>query len=94
PLRIDFLSAYTTIDVASIVVTAGESALFAGTDRETLSTIRVGGDAELLLHPEWLRVRITGIDPQLYLPPLPAPKACAPLLVTLKLRVSSAASGD
>ena len=49
----------------------------------------VRGDAERLPHEKFLRVKITGMDPQLHLPSL-APEAPGQRLkLELKLRVSA-----
>ena len=68
PLRIDFVSALTTIDIASIAVTAGDQNYFRADDRSAFDAIGVRGDAERLPDEKALRIKITGIDPQLYLP--------------------------
>ena len=42
-----------------------------------------------LAHPDYLRLRVTGIDPQLILPSLPAVSAGEALKVKLRVRVSA-----
>ncbi|MGI8819370.1 MAG: class I SAM-dependent methyltransferase [Chthoniobacterales bacterium] len=88
PLRIDFVSAYTTIDLASITVAAGARTLFSADRTSGFAQVEIGGDARQLPHPNYLRLQITGIDPQLYLPPLPALASPGALRVALRLRVS------
>ena len=90
PLRVDFLSAFTKIDVAELTVRSGDRPLFEADGPEQFAAIRVGGDAERLPHHSYLRLRITGVDPQLYLPSLAEPLASGTL--SLKLRVSAADS--
>ena len=87
PLRIDFLSAFTQIDLAHLRVTAARTTLFAAEFDQQFDPIRVEGDAERLPHPWFLRLRITGVDPQLYLPPFTHAEADAPLAVELQMRV-------
>lgn len=88
PLRIDFLSPFTVIEVASIRLLAGEKTLFSAEESESFARLHVAGDAERLVHPHYLRLKITGQDPQLYLPELgTAGKEL--LLLKLRLRVVS-----
>ncbi len=94
PLRIDFVSAYTTIDIACVEVAAGSSLLFRASDATAWPAVKVAGDAEVQSHPAYLRLRITGLDPQLYLPPLGVAAAEEALRVTLQLRVSREAPLD
>ena len=69
-LRIDFMSPLGAIDIASIVVKSQERTVFAAKDGRDFETITIAGDAQRLAHPKFLRVQITGTDPQLYLPGL------------------------
>lgn len=80
PLRIDFVSALTTIEIESIRV-AGEPV--------ALAAIALRGDAEKLSGETLLRFRVTGIDPQLYLPALTTPADTSQLVIDLRLRVTS-----
>jgi hypothetical protein len=89
PLRVDFFSALTMIDIARLTVTAGERTVFAATWGAEFNSIEVAGDAERLPHPWFMRLRITGMDPQLYLPPIRTSAADEPLMVNLRLRVVS-----
>ena len=86
-LRVDFFSALTLIDVAHLTVTAGERLLFAATWGAEFDKIQVRGDAERIRHPWFMRLRITGLDPQLYLPDIAHDAASEPLSVNLRLRV-------
>ena len=87
-LRIDFFSALTTIEIAEIVVgtTAGE--IFCRTwSKQEFKAISLGGDC-VRLSAEPFRVQITGMDPQLYLPPFPPALAVEGLVVRMRLRVT------
>jgi hypothetical protein len=68
PLRIDFVSALTTIEIASIRITDADRIYFSATTQSDFDSIAVRGDAERLPDDKMLRFKITGIDPQLYLP--------------------------
>jgi hypothetical protein len=86
PLRIDFVSALTTIEIASIRLTKRDAIYFTADEDNGFDTIRMAGDAERV-HGHALRLRVTGIDPQLYLPAIDLPASAAPLAVQLRLRV-------
>ncbi|MFN2622330.1 MAG: class I SAM-dependent methyltransferase [Chthoniobacterales bacterium] len=79
PLRIDFVSALTTIEISSIRLSNASS-------QPDFDSIEVRGDAERLPDESLLRLRITGIDPQLHLPAIETP-ADALLFVEMRLRV-------
>jgi hypothetical protein len=83
PLRIDFVSAYTIIDLSCI-----RFASFCAETPKEFDRIKIAGDAERLPHPEYLRLKITGPDPQLYLPSLILPNESS-THVFLRLRVSA-----
>src|SRR5437588_2751555 len=87
PLRIDFVSALTTIEISSIRLVKGEAEFFSAAEKSDFDSIAIGGDAERLPGAELLRFRITGIDPQLYLPAIELPAGEAPLIIHLRLRV-------
>lgn len=87
PLRIDFVSAFTTIEIASIRISAAGHTCFSATAKPDFAPIAVRGDAERLPDDKLLRFQITGIDPQLYLPPIEM-ASDAPLAVELRLRVN------
>ena len=86
PLRIDFVSALTTIEIASIRLTKGGAACFTADENGGFETIRVGGDAEWMAG-HTLRIRVTGIDPQLYLPAIDLPADGQLLILEMRLRV-------
>jgi Methyltransferase domain len=86
PLRIDFVSALTTIEIASIRLTKKGAACFTADEGTGFETIRVGGDAERMAG-HTLRIRVTGIDPQLYLPAIDPPADSQPWILEMRLRV-------
>ena len=89
PLRIDFMSDLTVIDVASIEVATETGTLFRASDPQAFKTIALAGDAEPMAHPDYLRLKVTGIDPQLILPALAPAAAGEAIEVKLRLRVSA-----
>ena len=86
PLRIDFVSPHTVIDIAHLRVAKSGQNLFDANKPADFDQIAIRGDAERLAQPEFLRLKISGIDPQLYLPPLAA-AGDQPLRVEMRLRV-------
>lgn len=90
PLRIDFVSALTTIDIASVRLMKAGSVCFSAAEETGFDSIRSGGDIERLAHPTALRLKVTGIDPQLYLPVVALPPSSEPLVLELRLHVSAA----
>ena len=87
PLRVDFVSALFTIEVASIQVTKGGITCFSATDKAGFDLITLAGDAERLPHPAALSLKITGIDPQLFLPSINLPPGDELLALHMRLRV-------
>jgi hypothetical protein len=87
PLRIDFVSALTTIDIALIHLRKDGSACFSAPKETGFDSIGLGGDVERLAHPTALRLKVTGIDPQLYLPMVTLPPGDEPLVLELRLQV-------
>jgi len=85
PLRIDFVSPLTVIDIARLRVTKSGQNLFDANKPADFDRIAVRGHVQRLAQPEFLRLKISGIDPQLYLPPLAA--GDQPLRVEMRLRV-------
>ncbi|MGI8482246.1 MAG: class I SAM-dependent methyltransferase [Chthoniobacterales bacterium] len=90
PLRVDFVSALTEIQIASVRIKSGEDILFAATELLGFEALQLAGDIEKLADTPVLRLRITGVDPQIYLPPLPAVESDDALVVQLRLRVVAA----
>jgi len=86
PLRIDFVSALTTIEIAEIRLTRANTTCFVADEEAGFGVVRVAGDAERIAGPAF-RLRVTGIDPQLYLPALDLPAGDAPFVVKMRLRV-------
>lgn len=89
PLRIDFLSAFTSIEVASIRVTTAATTAFVAEHIGDFDTITVAGDAVRQPHASHLALKITGVDPQLYIPALQLDDGSAGA-VSIRLRVSAA----
>src|SRR5438067_278203 len=90
PLRIDFVSALTTIEIESIRVRAPDRDYFSATTKPDLDSIQLRGDAERLPDAKLFRFKITGIDPQLYLPSIET-ELHEPVFVEMRLRVSAPA---
>jgi hypothetical protein len=86
PVRIDFVSALTTIEIASIRLTQGSATCFAADEATGFDMIRIAGDAERM-PGHALCLRVTGIDPQLYLPAVAVSADEAPFILYLRLRV-------
>lgn len=87
PLRIDFVSALTVIEITSIRLTKGGSTCFSAPDETAFESVTLRGDLERLAHPAALRLKITGIDPQLWLPVVALPAGEEPLVLRMRLRV-------
>jgi Methyltransferase domain len=86
PLRIDFVSALTTIEIASIRLTKGSETFFEADEQTRFDAVRLGGDGERIAGHA-LRLRVTGIDPQLYLPAVTLPAGNVPAVLEIRLRV-------
>jgi hypothetical protein len=87
PLRIDFVSPLTIVEITLLRLTDGREIVFEATEDYQFSQIMLAGDVERLPHPNYLRLKITGIDPQLYLPPISFPKVEESLVLKMRLRV-------
>lgn len=88
PLRIDFVSAFTTIEIASIRLTKGGTTHFSLSDKTGFDSIAVRGDAGRLPSQIMLRLEVTGIDPQLYLPVVNLPSDQeTPAILEMEIRV-------
>jgi hypothetical protein len=70
PLRIDFVSPLTIVEIAALQLRGESKIHFTAARPSQFDEIAVRGDAERLVDSKVLRLKITGIDPQLYLPPL------------------------
>ena len=87
PLRIDFMRTFDLVDISELrVLTPGREYFRATTSRD-FDQITLSGDAHRLPHPDFLRLQITGIDPQLLLPVLNLRPDEHPLQIRLRLRV-------
>ena len=91
PLRIDFVNPLSVIDIAALRVLHSSELLFEATTASDFDQIDIRGDAERLAHPKFLRLKITGVDPQLYLPPMSVATGNAPVTVEMRLRVNAEA---
>jgi hypothetical protein len=91
PLRIDFDSALTKIDLEAMTVTAAGREVYAATSARDYDAVAVAGDAQRLPRESGLRIQVTGIDPQLILPRLTIGPEAEPLAVHLRLCVHSQA---
>ena len=89
PLRIDFISSMPAIEVAAVEISTETATLYRAQDPQAFEAIALAGDAERMAHPDYLRLRVTGVDPQLILPSLPAVPAGEALKVKLRARVSA-----
>lgn len=94
PLRVDFLSAFTVIDIAALRLTNETRNAFQANEPSGFDVIKLAGDAERCAHARYLRLRITGPDPQLHLPAVAPSETDTPWRLALKLRVSAQAPGD
>jgi len=87
PLRIDFMRALAFVEIVRLSVSTATREYFSATSADEFNVVSVQGDAERLPHPEHLRLRLTGIDPQLVLPALESGREEGKLRVELRLRV-------
>lgn len=87
PLRIDFVSPLTILEISSVQLRSGDKFLFQASDITGFDKITLAGDITRLPHPGFLRLNITGLDPQLYLPAFPASSENERLILQLRLRV-------
>ena len=87
PLRIDFMRIFSLIDIAEIRVIVPGREYFAAKSGTDFDQITIAGDAERLPHSEYLRLRITGPDPQLFLPVVQVDPGEQPLQIRMRLRI-------
>ncbi|MDP9004362.1 MAG: class I SAM-dependent methyltransferase [Verrucomicrobiota bacterium] len=87
PLRIDFCSALTTIEIESIRLTMAGHVQYAATDEQGFNAISLAGDVERMPHPNALQLAVTGVDPQLHLPPIELSDGEGPLMLQMRLKV-------
>jgi SAM-dependent methyltransferase len=87
PLRIDFMRTGDLIEISKLRVFTEASEYFVAADASGFDRIAVRGDAQRLPDDSLLRLKITGIDPQLHLPAIETP-ADGSLFVEMRLRVA------
>ena len=87
PLRIDFVSPLTIIEIASMQLRGGDEILFQASDAAGFEKIALAGDVERLTNGDLLRLKITGIDPQLYLPAIRSSAEPPRFVLEMRLRV-------
>jgi SAM-dependent methyltransferase len=93
PLRIDFMGTCELVDVSEVRVMTPRRDYFHAATSHDLNRIVVAGDAQRLSHPDFLRLQISGIDPQLLLPVLEIPSDERPLQIHLRVRIHPESSG-
>ena len=86
-LRIDFMRTFDLVEISLLRVFTPTREYFAANNAETFRAIRVAGDATVFPHPDYLQLHITGIDPQLFLPPLSIPPGDYPIQIEMRVRV-------
>lgn len=91
PLRIDFVSPFTTIDVEAIELVSGGQIVWTAREAALRDAVKSFGDADAVAGPSALRIRVTGVDPQLHLPPVDL-SPDLPASVQLRLRVNTGAA--
>jgi hypothetical protein len=94
PLRIDFVSALHIIEIARIRVMRSTETCFEACDAAGFDQIELRGDGQRLPDPSLLRLKVTGIDPQLFLPPIATGAGAPSLVVEIRLRVHELAPDD
>ncbi|MEO8439428.1 MAG: methyltransferase domain-containing protein [Spartobacteria bacterium] len=87
PLRIDFMHTREFVEIEKITVGTQKKSYFSAATSADFDQVTVAGDAARIEHPEVLRLRITGVDPQIYLPILQIDPEEERLEVELRLRV-------
>ncbi len=87
PLRIDFMRTGEMVEIARVRVATARREYFAAAAPNEFDRITLAGDAQRLADPKLFRLKITGADPQLYLPRLDIPADEERLHVELDLLV-------
>lgn len=87
PLRIDFMRTGEIVEIARVSVQTARKEYFAAASPNEFNRITIAGDAERIADGKILRLKITGADPQLYLPRLDIPATEPQLSVALRVRV-------
>jgi hypothetical protein len=91
PLRIDLMRIFDLVEISHLRVMTPLREYFSATTSGEFDQVVVAGDAQRLPHPDFLRLQISGADPQLFLPVLNIAAGEHPLRVKLRLRVHSPA---
>lgn len=91
PLRIDLMRTFDLVDISELRVVTPLREYFSATTSPDFDQVTVAGDAQRVPHPDFLRLQISGADPQLFLPVLNVGTGEHPLRVRLRLRVHSPA---
>jgi SAM-dependent methyltransferase len=92
PLRIDFSTIASVLDIAELRIIRAGQIYFQANKAPDFDKIDIRGDSERLPHPRFFRLKITGIDPQLYLPPISS--SAGNWMVEMRLRVHAGIPGD
>ncbi len=87
PLRIDFMHTPEFVEIAEVRVSSQSKEYFSARKVREFDQITVAGDATRLPDAKVLRLRITAVDPQLFLPLLEVDPGDEPLRVGLRLRL-------
>ncbi len=87
PLRVDFVSPLTVIEIAALRLQSAKRDYFTATNPSQFDAIILRGDLERLPGSDSLRLKIIGIDPQLYLPALVPDSPEEKLFLQMRLRV-------
>jgi SAM-dependent methyltransferase len=85
-LRIDFIAGPITIEIAELRVLSGTQILFTAATVTDFDRIVLAGDVERLPSSAALCLKITGLDPQLHLPPLSSVPNSDRLILKINLR--------
>jgi len=91
PLRIDLMRISDLVDISHLRVMTPLREYFSATTSREFDQVAVAGNAQRLPHPDFLRLQISGTDPQLFLPVLKIGAGEHPLQVKMRLRVHSSA---
>ena len=89
PLRIDFVCPSTVVELKYIRVDSLGQVRFEAANVNEFNAVELAGDLERVADAECLRLKITGVDPQLRLPIFETTPASDPLTVRLRLRISA-----
>ncbi len=87
PLRVDFVSPLTILEISSMQLRSGDDVLFQADGVAGFDKIALAGDVARISHPAFLRLKITGLDPQLRLPAVIPKSENGRLILKMRLRV-------